>query len=498
MKKIKKSQRGLTFSTNNSDKIGSKFRYIIDKKNCEILIIEDENGTGTVSRKKGGKCFKPLYDIRSKEVRDIVSSADYMEVEELADKIVVHIYKAVKKAVRSNIVHIKDILAVKTGEIVLDAVSGMSAFDISYLQKTSPVSWDYKKERNHIQHVYDTISLFSGAGMLDYGFKDPRVRFVFANDACIIDGKYQPGIKDTYEYNMKHKLTIGDIRSIDTDSVPPAELIIGGPCCQGYSNIVSDEKKRYSELAESKRLLIDDYVRFVRDKRPKVFVIENVPALLTEKDGMYISKHVVDVLSDYEITSTIIKDCNVGGYSIRQRAIIIGSKIGKIELPSGVIHTVKTVRDALLKVDETWPNWNEGSEPKDGTKMLMRYVPDGGNYKDIPEDAVIKYRSTHTPFTKDTQSQNYRRLDPDRPACTITNWRKACMMPPREFGIDRQLTVSEVAAIQGLPKEFKLFGSIGTMQQMLGNGVTQAMARLVKDTVLDAMDKRISLTKCYT
>lgn len=80
--KIKRSKRGLTFSIREKlFGIGEKYRYIVDKANKEILIIPDKNGNMTVSRKKSGNAYKPLFDIRSKEVREIVCSCDYLEVE---------------------------------------------------------------------------------------------------------------------------------------------------------------------------------------------------------------------------------------------------------------------------------------------------------------------------------------------------------------------------------------------------------------------------------
>lgn len=503
MKRIKSSKRGLTFSMNDTSSIGKKFRYFIDKSQNQIVIIEDENGAGTVSRKKCGKTYKPLYDLRSKEVRDLVSKAEYLEVEDAGEKIIVHIYQKVTRIesfLKSNILELADILAAKTGEIVIDCAVG-EGFPTKLFGRPTLADDDYfrylsdsqnnvltRRKQNHnsntLKKVYDVISLFSGAGMLDYGFRDPQFRFVFANDACLIDGKMKPEIAQTFEYNMGHAMTIGDIRQIHTTDVPPADVIIGGPCCQGYSGIMSRADRRYSDSAESKRLLIDDYVRFVKDKRPKVFVIENVPQFLTEKHGLYIQTHLIEQLPEYEITATVVKDSDVGGYSIRKRAIVIGSRIGKIELPDTKLSVVKTVKDALSKVDPTWPNYLDVSESSEGTKMLMRYVPDGGNWKDIPPDIAVKYRSSHTPFGPKTQSQSYKRLHPDKPSCAIPNWRKLCMMPPTEFGLDRQLSISEVAAIQGLPKEFKFFGSVGAMQQMLGNGVTQAMAKFIKKHVL--------------
>ena len=84
MKTLKKSLRGLTFSLEkDAVEIGSHFNYYINTTSRDIIISPDKNGKGTVSRKKCGKTYKPLYDIRSKEVRELCQAADYMQVEVL-------------------------------------------------------------------------------------------------------------------------------------------------------------------------------------------------------------------------------------------------------------------------------------------------------------------------------------------------------------------------------------------------------------------------------
>lgn len=480
-KKLKKSTRGLTFSLGNKEKIGTKFRYVLDLMKNEVIIIEDKNGTGTVSRKRSGNDYKPLYDIRTKEVKEAVSNADYLEVEEDGENIVVRLLKKVKNSSkRSNLVKIEDILAVRCGEIVLNKASGFefgkpTLFNDEYFdyicKNISSKHKTWKKEEPKLKKVFDVISLFSGSGLLDKGFQDPQFRFVYAvdfdKDAC-----------ETYKENIGNHIHCKDIRDVSANEVPHADVVIGGPCCQGYSaanrsNIELDE-------AEAKRLLIDDYIRIVKAKEPKVFVIENVPQLLTAKDGLYIDKVFNELGKKYEITCKVIRDDQIGGYSVRKRAIVIGSRVGKIELPDATITTVKTVRDALSKVDSTWFNYEDITVPKEKTKEIMSYVRQGHNWKDVPENI-------HR-FGPSTQSAVYHRLSWDEPSITITNWRKSNIIHPEE---NRILSVSEAAAIMGLDNSFRFLGSLASKQQQVANGVTQAMARFVKKYVLDALNSNI-------
>ena len=68
MKTLRKSRRGLTFSLKNSlFHIGEKYRYVVDKKSKSVLIFSDKDGNMTVSRKKSGDTFKPLFDIKGSQ-----------------------------------------------------------------------------------------------------------------------------------------------------------------------------------------------------------------------------------------------------------------------------------------------------------------------------------------------------------------------------------------------------------------------------------------------
>lgn len=483
MKTLKKSRRGLTFSLKNSlFHIGEKYRYVVDKRNKSVLIFSDKNGNMTVSRKKSGDTFKPLFDIRSKEVKELVTECDYLEIEVKRDRIVVRTVKKVtasEKIHLSKIVKIEDVIGQYTGKIILDKASGdyptrlfgqPTLADDSYFSYLANIQLRSisNKNKREIKAVYDVVSLFSGAGLLDYAFKDPQFRFVFGvdfdKDAC-----------ETYRENIGDHILCEDIRNVRSADVPNMDVVIGGPCCQAYSS--ANRRNMNTLKAEEKRLLIDDYIRIVKDKSPKVFVIENVPQLLTKEHGMYINK-VFNQLSEYEITTKVICDSEVGGYTTRKRAIVIGSRIGKISLPDVTFSTVKTVRDALKDVDSTWFNWEDVTIPREDTRRTMSYVPQGGNWKDVPPE-IHK-------FGPATHSDIYQRLAWDKPSPTIVNWRKINLTHPEE---NRILNVSEAAALMGLPKDFKVFGSsLNAKQQQIGNGVTQAIGKFVKKYVLNALN----------
>ena len=112
--------------------------------------------------------------------------------------------------------------------------------------------------------------------------------------------------------------------------------------------------------------------------------------------------------------------------------------------------------------------------------QIINYVPQGGNWKDIPKDIFSYGPHTH--------SDIMRRLSYDEIAPTITNVRKNNIMPPEG---DRCLSVAESTALMGLKKDFRLIGRLGAKQQMIANGVTQAIGKFVANTVLKQLDRML-------
>ncbi len=483
MKKIKSSKRGLTFSLPEM-KIGTRYKYIIDNKNKEIMLVPDQSGKVIVSKKRTRSSVKPLMDIRSSEVKELVSSADHIELEVITNgNILVHIVKKARKNL-SNIVSINEIINTKVTEFIITPqmlmASGNPSYVVSgfnntvtddpyfdYLYKTIPSYINKKPKRKEFKKIYDVISLFAGSGMLDKAFMDGRFNFTYAVD-------FEKAAVDTYRHNIGNHIEQKDIREVDPRLLPKADLIIGGPCCQAYSS--ANRVNQNSVEAEEKRLLIDDYIRITKFNGPKVWVIENVPEIMSKNEGFYLER-IIAGLSEYEVSAVIVADDKVGGYSKRRRAIIIGSKIGKIELPEQNI-PYKTVKEALDKVDASWINYNDVTIPREDTARRMSYVAQGENWRSIPEEL-------RPMFSEKTHSNVMRRLKLDEPSITLTNYRKTNIIHPKE---NRTLSVSEAAAISGLEKDFVFIGSLSEMQQMVANGVTQAMGRFIKNAVLNALD----------
>ena len=487
-KSIKKSRRGLTFSfqpTKNLN-VGSRYDYIIEKSGT-IRIEPAAAGKYKVSRKRNGSRWDPLIDLRNKEVLDTITQMDSIRISISGDRILISDAATKKKAV---------ILEFPRRELcTLRMAAGMEDVSaVDYLLDAAQISFDEYLANSRqsvsiptiqrdLADVFTVVSLFSGAGILDWAFfKDDRFHIQYAID-------YDEAACTTYRKNIGLHIVHGDIHKAFTnqgypldDTVKNPDVIIGGPSCKPFSN--ANRHTRLSDHPDSDLVL--QYMRIVKTLHPKVFAMENVPAVLTACDGAYFEaiKQTADECG-YNIEAKIIQDNKVGGYTTRKRAIILGSRIGPAAFPALSL-CGKTAGEALGAVTPGWKNFSDITLPGPDTRRRMSFVPQGGNYEDIPPE----YRTA----SKNRHSCTYRRLAWDEPSPTIVNWRKPPLIHPLE---DRTLTVAEAKALQGLPADFEICGSLGQKQQQVGNSVPVAIGRYIKNALLFLLRKKDAAPEYY-
>lgn len=117
------------------------------------------------------------------------------------------------------------------------------------------------------------ISLFSGCGGLDLGFEKAGFEIPIANE-------FDLSIWATFEKNHpKTKLIRGDIRNIKEEDFPDEiDGIIGGPPCQSWS-----EAGSLRGIDDPRGKLFYEYIRILKNKRPKFFLAENVSGMLAKR-----------------------------------------------------------------------------------------------------------------------------------------------------------------------------------------------------------------------
>lgn len=309
------------------------------------------------------------------------------------------------------------------------------------------------------------VSLFSGAGGMDLGFINAGFEIVWAND-------FEKAACDTYKKNIGDHIVCGDITNIKVKDIPDCDVVIGGSPCQGFSN----SNRTTNFLDNPKNFLVREFIRVVKGKKPKVFVLENVPQILTAGDGQFIDE-IKKVLKEYHITTKVLHSEKYGVAQKRKRAIIIGSKIGEISHPEPNGRIV-TLREALAGITEDTPNQIDYSKSDDLTVKRMSYVEQGSNWKDIPEELRKKW----------THSSMYRRLSLNEPSTTIVNFRKTMLTHPTE---NRIISVREAARIQGFSDDFIFYGTLAEKQQMVANAVPVKMAEAIANKIMKHMHNTV-------
>ena len=114
------------------------------------------------------------------------------------------------------------------------------------------------------------ISLFSGCGGMDLGFKKAGFNIVFAND-------FDADAQAIYSLNIG-KIDKRDILSIGEDEIPDGDILTAGFPCQPFSN--AGNRKG---VHDSRGMLYNECLRIIQKKMPKVIVFENVKGLLSTK-----------------------------------------------------------------------------------------------------------------------------------------------------------------------------------------------------------------------
>lgn len=339
--------------------------------------------------------------------------------------------------------------------------------------------------------TFNVLDLFCGAGGLSYGFE--RAGF---NILLGIDNDYKA--LETFKLNHHGAKTIcGDIAKITYDDIKPyfnkkrIDVIIGGPPCQGMS--LSGPRK----FEDPRNKLYLSYIRLVQEIQPRAFVIENVPGLVGLFGGQ-IKDSIIKKFTEmgYNIEYKILCAADFGVPQNRKRVFFVGTKRGKFEFPSPCYKLV-TCQMALSDLpplekelgQEVLAYWlppqnayqrlmrkhsdkvlnHVAANHSDKVKSIIALVPDGGNYKDLPE----KYRNTrnfHVAWT---------RFASDKPAPTIDTGHRHHF----HYKYNRVPTVRECARLQSFPDDFKFLGNKTQQFRQVGNAVPPLMAQAIAEQV---------------
>ncbi len=337
----------------------------------------------------------------------------------------------------------------------------------------------------------NVIDLFCGCGGLSLGFEQAGFNVLLGID------NWEDSLV-TFRYNHKGSQTLcADLRSLSPIEVGKItakqniDVIIGGPPCQGFSvagkRVVEDDRNK----------LYKSFVRMVAHFKPKAFVLENVPNILTMGDGIIKRAIIADFSAlGYQVVNKVLLASDYGVPQNRRRAIFVGLLNGEVfAYPQPTVNQYVTTEQALSDLPENslYNGADYPCEPlsdyqklirtgskgvynhditihTEQTQRIIAMVPDGGNYKDLPEE-LQQTRKVHIAWT---------RLNSKAPSITIDTGHRHHF----HYKYNRIPTVRESARIQSFTDNIIFFGSKTSQYKQVGNAVPPLMAKAIAEQLL--------------
>ena len=326
---------------------------------------------------------------------------------------------------------------------------------------------------------------------MTYGFREAGFEPILAVEK-------EKDFAETYRRNFGDHVLAQDIADIvDAGGITcPADVVIGGPPCQGFSNLTGNRAN------DPRRAMWRFYMDVVESTQCKVFVVENVPNLLSSPEGKAIVRRAKQLgFHISEQSMGILRASDFGVPQNRRRAIIMASRLGPITLPQPVSNRM-SVRQALKGVPRKPTATELRRTPAKGSdlhiarnptpKSLERYrlIPPGGNRFDLQRAAP---HLTPDCWIRKTEGGTdlFGRLLWDEPArCTIRcefyKPEKGRYLHPSE---DRPITHWEAARLQTFPDSFKWCGTKIRIAIQIGNAVPPMFAKHIGERVRQHLEE---------
>jgi DNA (cytosine-5)-methyltransferase 1 len=335
------------------------------------------------------------------------------------------------------------------------------------------------------------VDLFAGCGGLALGF----VREGFEPVGAV---EIDPDAAETYALNIDEDIHVDDIASVV--KWPRARVVIGGPPCQGFSQLGTRDPN------DPRNQLWREYVRVLEATRGEVFVMENVPQLLTSPQFAFFCEEV-DALG-FNVVEGVLNAADYGAPQSRRRAIVIGSRLGLPLMPRKthgpesdggrgyVVVRTAFANPTPLPNKPDGRNWHVGRAGIRDTSLL-RYravPPSGGNRFQMQDtldaeglgDLVPRCWRKKTSGTTDV----FGRMWWDRPAPTIrTEFYKPEKGRYLHPVAHRPITVREAARLQSFPDDFVFpkHQRMTSVARQIGNAVPPVLAAALARAVQDHM-----------
>lgn len=323
------------------------------------------------------------------------------------------------------------------------------------------------------------VDLFAGCGGLSKGLRLARVNAIGAVE-------FDPLAAESYRRNHPSTLLLEtDIRHVSGTFLLDAlglekgelDILAGCPPCQGFSRMT--KRNKANPRKDPRNSLIFEMLRLVRALKPKVILMENVPAF--EKHWRF-KKFVRELRrAKYECSFDVLNAARYGVPQRRRRLILVASRLGPVQLPEPTDDRV-TVRDAI----KTLPPPSKSTDSLHRSKAnhskevraLIKSIPkNGGSRRDLGKDRQL---DCHKRIKGFNDVYGRMRWDDISPTITGSSWNpsKGRFLHPER---NRAISLREAAVIQSFPRDYWFPPLSKTSKQdvglLVGNAVPPTFAK---------------------
>lgn len=319
---------------------------------------------------------------------------------------------------------------------------------------------------------YTAIDLFAGCGGLSTGLKTAGFKVLAAVE---IDNK----ARETFSLNHVDVPLIGsDIRKISAAQIFKAcgikkgqlDLLAGCPPCQGFSTLRA--RSGHEPAADARNDLVDEFARLALSLRPKLIMMENVPALARYIKFSDLVRRLEE--AGYQVITKILDVSNFGVPQRRKRLILSASRVGvpRLALESPVRKSVRTAIGNIDRSGESGDLLHDLPTYRRSTRVqkIIEAIPkDGGSRHSLPPQLKLECHIKTSGF-----NDVYGRMKWDDVSPTITsgchNPSKGRFIHPEE---NRPITLREAALLQGFPVDYQFHLHHGkeSIALMIGNAL---------------------------